>query len=51
MTRVKLVGIVGLINFYKRVFNQFENIPRQNKDTEVVSVPKICLLELFLSTL
>ena len=24
------------------VFNQFENIPRQNKDTEVVSAQKIC---------
>ena len=39
------------LNFYKRVFNQFENIPPQNKDTEVVSVRKMYLIKLFLSTL
>ena len=39
------------LNFYKRVFNQFENIPPQNKDTEVVSVQKIYLIKLFLNTL
>ena len=30
--------------FCKRVFSQFENIPPQNKDTEVVYVQKICLM-------
>ena len=33
------------LNFYKRVFNQFENILPQNKDIEVVSVRKICKLK------
>ena len=33
------------------VFNQFENIPPQNKDTEVASVRKICLIKRFISTL
>ena len=39
------------LNFYKRVFNQFQNIPPQNKDTEVVSVRKIYVIKLFLNTL
>ena len=39
------------LNFYKRVFNQFENILPRNKDTEVVFVRKMCLIKLFLSTL
>ena len=34
------------LNFYKRVFNQFDNIPSQNKDTEVVCVRKMCLINL-----
>ena len=34
------------LNFYKRIFNQFENISRQNKDTEAVSVQKMCLINL-----
>ena len=37
--------------FYERAFNQFENIPPQNKDTEVVSIQKICLIKLFLGAL
>ena len=28
------------------IFNKFENIPPQNKDTEVVSVQKMCLINL-----
>ena len=32
------------------IFNKFENIPPQNKDTEVVSVQKICLSKLFFVT-
>ena len=48
MIRVKLVLFLDL---YKRVFNQFENLPPQNKDTEAVSVQKICLIKLFLNTL
>ena len=42
---------VLFLNYYKKFFNQFENIPPQNKDTEVVFVSKICLIRLFLSTL
>ena len=38
MTRAKLVSISFSLNFSKRAFNEFENIPPQNKDTEVVSV-------------
>ena len=34
------------LDFYKRVFNQLENIPPQNKDTEVVSVRKLCFINL-----
>ena len=45
MTRVKLVSISSFL-IYKRFFNQFENIPPQNKDTEVVSVQKMCLINL-----
>ena len=33
------------------IFNKFKNIPPQNKDTEVVSVQKMCLIKLSLSTL
>ena len=33
------------------IFNKFENIPPQNKDTEVVSVQKMCLIKLFVITL
>ena len=33
-----------VLNFFERVFNQFENIPPQNKDTAVVSVRKVCLI-------
>ena len=60
MTRVKLVSnsfliflvfLVNLfLNFYERVFNEFENIPPQNKDTELVSVRKVCMIKPFLST-
>ena len=45
MTRVELVSIICFLTFIK-VFNQFENIPPQNKDIEVVSVRKICLIDL-----
>ena len=41
MARVKLVL---LDFFYKGIFNQFENIPPQNKDTEALSVRKMCLI-------
>ena len=34
------------LNFYKSVFNQFENITPQNNDTEVVSVRKMRLINL-----
>ena len=43
MARVKLVSISCFLNFSKRVFNQFENILPQNKDSEVVSVRKMRL--------
>ena len=39
------------LNFYARDFNQFENIASQNKDTEVVSLRKNCLIKLLVSTL
>ena len=45
MARVKLVSISCLLIFI-RVFNQFDNIPPQNKDTEVVSVRKMSLINL-----
>ena len=44
MTRVKLVSISCFLIFYERVFNQFDNIPPQNKDPEEVSVRKMCLV-------
>ena len=47
MIRVKLVSISCFFNYYEGVLNQFENIPPQNKDTEVVSLRKICLIKLF----
>ena len=47
MTRAKLVSISCFLIFIKWVFNQFENIQPQNKDTEVVSVRKMCLINLF----
>ena len=31
----------SLLKFYKRIFNQSQNIPLQNKDAEVVSVQKM----------
>ena len=43
MARVKLVSISCFLIFYKKVFNQFDNIPPQNQDPEVVSVQKMCL--------
>ena len=48
MARVKLVSIKYFLIFIKakKVFNQFENIPPQNKGTEVVSVQKTCLINL-----
>ena len=52
MTRVKLVSNSQFfLNFYKSVYNNFENIPPQNKDAKVVSVHKICLIKLLLSNL
>ena len=51
MARVKLVCISCFLLFFYRVFNQFENISTQNKDTEVVSVQKTSLIKLSLSTL
>ena len=44
MTRAILVSISCFLIFYKRVFNQFDNIPPQSKDSEVVSVRKMCLI-------
>ena len=43
MTRMKLAS--------NSCFLIFGNIPPQNKDTEVASVRKICLIKLFLSIL
>ena len=37
---------ISELNFYKRVFNQFDNNPPQNKDSEVESVRKMCLINL-----
>ena len=52
MTRVKLVSISCFFSFfYKRSFSQFENIPPQNKDTEVVYVQKICLMSSVLKSI
>ena len=34
------------LNFYKRFFNQFDNIPPQNEGTEKVSVRKMSLINL-----
>ena len=39
------------LNFYKIFFNRFGSIPPQNRNTEVASVQKICLIKLFLATL
>ena len=51
MTRVKLVSInFQHLFFYERVFNKSENIPPQKKDTEAVSVQKICLCSLQLKS-
>ena len=47
MARVKLVSISCLLIFIKGfLINQFDNTPPQNKDTEVVSVRKMCFINL-----
>ena len=45
MTRVKLVSISCFLIFIKGFFNQYDNIAPQNKDPEVVSVRKMCLID------
>ena len=38
------VHVKRVHNFSKKVYNLFENIPLQNKDSAVVSVRKMCLI-------
>ena len=43
---MKQLSISCLLIFVKGFFNQFDNILPQNKDIEVVSVRKICVINL-----
>ena len=49
MTKVKLVSISCFLKHLALV--ESENIPPADKETEEVSVRKICLIKLFLCTL